>query len=100
MMDGSEMYPNSWHPSEQSYSRDYRGKAKHYTRTQRPPKYYLIDFGLSRRYEAGQVAPREIPLLGGDSTVPEFQNSNAPHDPFPTDIYYVGNMMKEECLEV
>jgi len=68
-------------------------------RTQFPPKYYLIDFGISRRYDADVVNPREPPILGGDKTVPEFQKSIAPQDPFATDIYYVGNMMKNDCLE-
>jgi len=31
--------------------------------------------------------------------VPEFQKSNTPRDPFPTDIYYIGNMIKTDCLD-
>jgi len=58
MMDASELYPQSYHPWKQSYNRDYTSKAKHYTRTQRPPKYYLMDFGFSRRYQPDQVRPR------------------------------------------
>jgi hypothetical protein len=100
MMDPTKLYPESFHPWKQRYNRGYNGKAKHHMRTQYPPKYYLIDFGISSRYEADEVNPRERPIWGGDKTVPEFQKSNAPQDPFPTDIYYVGNMMKIDCLEV
>jgi hypothetical protein len=100
MMDATELYPQSYHPWKQYYTRDYKGKAKHYTRTQRPPKYYLMDFGFSRRYGPDQIAPREIPFWGGDKTVPEFQKSNTPRNPFPTDVYYVGNLIKTECLDV
>src|SRR5215471_8671722 len=100
MMDARELYPQGWHPQNVKFRRDFRGYAKHYTRTQRPPKYYLMDFGISRRYGPDEVAPREIPWLGGDKTVPEFQNSNRPQDPFPTDIYYIGNMMKEDFMDV
>jgi len=99
-MDPTELYPESFHPWKQKYSRDYRGMAKHHMRTQYPPKYYLIDFGISRRYGEDEVNPREGPIWGRDKTVPEFQKSNAFQDPFPTDIYYVGNMMNTECLEV
>ncbi|KAJ7467078.1 hypothetical protein FB451DRAFT_1484177 [Mycena latifolia] len=50
MMDGSRMFPDGFHPMSPKRKRDfYSGRAKFYTRTQRPPKYYLIDFGLSRR---------------------------------------------------
>jgi hypothetical protein len=100
MMDATRLYPESFHPWKQSYNRDYTAKAKHHTRTQFPPKYYLIDFGISRHYGADELNILEGPIIGGDKTVPEFQKSNAPQDPFPTDVYYVGNMMKEECLEV
>jgi hypothetical protein len=100
MMDATKLYPDSFHPWEQEYTREYRGKAKHHTRTERPPKYYLIDFGLSRRYPADDKAPRDLPVRGGDKTVPEFKNYDTPHDPFSTDIYYIGNMMKEEFLQV
>src|ERR1700735_5343256 len=51
MMDGS-MYPNSWHPCDDDMDRfDFSVEAKYYTRSECPPRYYLIDFGLSRRYD-------------------------------------------------
>jgi len=33
-------------------------------------------------------------------SVPEFQTSTEPRDPFPTDIYYAGNMIREHFLDV
>ncbi|KAJ7670462.1 hypothetical protein B0H17DRAFT_1162153 [Mycena rosella] len=75
-----------------SSSRDCSDKAKFYNRTQRPPKYYLIDFGLSRKYPTRDPPPLEPPIIGGDKTVPEHQRAD-PCDPFPTDIYVLGNMI-------
>ena len=76
------------------------GRAKHFTRTHKPPKYYFIDFGISRRYEPSNTDPREVPIWGGDKEVPEFQNSNEPRNPFPTDIFYISNAIKMDFLWV
>ncbi|KAG2126000.1 uncharacterized protein EDB93DRAFT_1189164 [Suillus bovinus] len=97
MMDAKDLYPEPYHPVQPHMKRDFSGYAKHFTRTQRPPKYYLIDFGLSRRYDATEENPLEYPIFGGDKTVPEFQkNPNVPMNPFPTDIYYLGNVIREQ----
>ncbi|KAG9313015.1 hypothetical protein JVU11DRAFT_6454 [Chiua virens] len=79
--------------------RDFSGRARFRTRTSGPPKYFLIDFGLSRRYDPSVVEPREIPIWGADKEVPEFQNSNEPCNPFPTDVFYVGNMIRKDFIE-
>jgi len=96
MMDGV-MYPDDWHPYLNDFRRDDISKIiKPYTRTQRVPRYYFIDFGISRLYKPEDGPhPLEPPIRGGDKTVPEFQDSMAPCDPFPTDIYYVGNLLRE-----
>jgi hypothetical protein len=100
MIEASGMFPEGFHPLLQSSNPENTGRAKHLTRTQRPPKYYLIDFGISRRYDPADGPPLELPIQGGDRTVPEFQTSIAPCDPFPTDVYYLGNMIRLEFLEV
>jgi hypothetical protein len=99
MMDATPLYPIPYHPCVTTMRRDYKGKAKYKTRTQRPVKYYFIDFGLSRRYEP-DVVPLEDPIRGGDKTVPEFQNSDEPRNPFPTDVYYLGNLIREDFTKV
>ena len=98
-MDGV-MFPRSWHPTNGRKNRDYDGSAKYYTRTQTPPKYYLIDFGLSCRYDARDLPVLETPVSGGDRTVPEFQTPGALYDPFPTDVYYLGNVFRVDFIEV
>ncbi|KAI0952734.1 hypothetical protein AcW1_007137 [Taiwanofungus camphoratus] len=101
MMDPAPMYPEMYHPCADTRKRDFTGVAKHYTRTERPTKYYFVDFGLSRKYNLEDGPPRELPIMGGDKTVPEFQQEgyNEPSDPFATDIYYLGNLIREDFLQ-
>ncbi|KAH9920144.1 uncharacterized protein B0H18DRAFT_1025314 [Fomitopsis serialis] len=73
MMDAAVMYPGMWHPHDPRYKYDHSGWATHYSRTERPPKYYYIDFGLSRKYDPTDGPPKELPILGGDKSVPEFR---------------------------
>ena len=102
MMDPTNIFPNMYHPKSDRRNLNFRGKAKYYTRTARPTKYFFIDFGLSRKYEPGNSEPREDPIQGGDKTVPEFQGEGIyqPSNPFPTDIYYLGNLIREDFLHV
>ncbi|KAF9801072.1 hypothetical protein IEO21_10209 [Rhodonia placenta] len=84
------------HVAHRERKRDFTGTARHYSRTERPTKYYYVDFGLSRKYSPDEYPPRELPILGGDKTVPEFQGEGYDEavDPFPTDIYYLGNLIR------
>ncbi|KAH9920138.1 kinase-like domain-containing protein [Fomitopsis serialis] len=101
MMDAAAMYPDLWHPQVPSYKYDYSGIAKHYSRTERPPRYYYIDFGLSRKYDPSAGPPEELPIIGGDKTVPEFQGEgyDKPANPFRTDVYYLGNLMRTKFVD-
>ncbi|TFY60102.1 hypothetical protein EVJ58_g5351 [Rhodofomes roseus] len=100
MMDAAAMYPDMWHPQVPNLKYDYLGEAKHYSRTERPPKYYYIDFGLSRKYDPNSGPPQELPIFGGDKSVPEFQGDgyDRPANPFFTDIYYLGNLMRTQFV--
>ena len=97
MLDPSEMYPNGFHPTQINRSQDFSGRAKRHTRTRRPPRYYLIDFGLSRQYRSRDAF--DDPLRGGDRSAPEHQRGGA-CNPFQTDIYYLGNLIREEFMRV
>ncbi|KAH9996930.1 kinase-like domain-containing protein [Russula vinacea] len=96
MFDPSEMYPQGFHPTEMDRSRNFKGRAKRYTRTQRPPRYYLIDFGLSRQYLSRRAL--DVPLRGGDKSAPEHRNVTR-CNPFYTDIYYLGNLVRREFIK-
>ncbi|KAG1725264.1 uncharacterized protein EDB91DRAFT_1168927 [Suillus paluster] len=100
MMDAKDLYAEPYHPVKPYMKRDFSGHVSHYTRTRRPPKYYFIDFGLSRQYDAGEENPLEYPIFGGDKSVPEFKhNLDIPLNPFPTDVYYLGNVVREQFLD-
>ena len=100
MLDPTNMYPDSFHPVDMSRSKDFRHKVKGYSRTRRPTRYLLIDFGLSRRYDPADGPPLEEPLHGGDSTAPEHQDGKTPCNPFPTDVYYLGNLVRRYYIQV
>lgn len=100
MMDPKPLFPEMFHPRVIDWSRDLQRPAKHFARTTHPTKYYFIDFGLSRKYDPDGGPPREPPIYGGDKSVPEFRRSPEPCDPFPTDIYYIGNLIREDFLQV
>ncbi|TFY62497.1 hypothetical protein EVG20_g6687 [Dentipellis fragilis] len=99
MMDATKLYPQPWHPSAIKQRRDWKGKAKHHSRTQYPVEYYFIDYGLSKHYTQGRRL--ELPVHGGDKSAPENQEKkyNTPCDPFRTDIYYIGNLIREQFIE-
>ncbi len=97
MLDPSGMYPKGFHPIHINRRRDFKGKAKKFTRTQRPTRYYLIDFGLSRQYNSRNAL--DEPLRGGDKTAPEHRLGRR-CNPFHTDIYYLGNLIRELFLNV
>ena len=100
MLDPSNMYPESFHPAEIDRSKDFRRKAKWYSRTRRPTKYLLIDFGLSRRYDPANGPPVDKPIRGGDKSAPEHQDMVTSYNPFPTDVYYLGNLVREYYIQV
>jgi len=100
MLQGKDMFPRKYHYMEDMKLPDLSGPAPYFTRTERPPKYFLIDFGISRRYDAGVDAPLEPVILGGDKFVPEFRNLESSQNPFPTDIFCAGNMIRQQFIEV
>jgi hypothetical protein len=97
MFDPSGMYPDGFHPVKINRKRNFKGKATAYTRTQRPTRYILIDFGLSRQYPTRDVV--DEPLRGGDKSAPEHR-IQMPSNPFHTDVYYIGNLVRENFVTV
>ncbi|KAJ7680931.1 kinase-like domain-containing protein [Mycena polygramma] len=104
MMDASQgLYPHGFHPHLQDRHPDGRRNVKHRQRTQAPPKYYLIDFGISVRFDPDVLPHKAYAIEGGDKSPPEFMDGQAadfvPVDPFPTDVYYLGNLIRTEFLD-
>ncbi|KAI1795572.1 hypothetical protein LXA43DRAFT_991162 [Ganoderma leucocontextum] len=99
MMDARPMYPDGFHPCDTFLTPDYSRIAKYYSRTRRPVRYYLIDFGISRQFEENDPNPTAVPILSADRSVPEFQeDEDSARDPFPTDVYLLGNAIKKDFL--
>lgn len=105
MMDATPMYPEGFHFNGTWGRRknpDWTATAHPLSRTEcsSPVKYYFIDFGHSMRYD-GEGPALAMPIGGGDKTVPEFRGDGMgqPHDPFPTDVYYLGNALRQIFLD-
>jgi hypothetical protein len=92
MMESEKICPGGFHHFVMHNKPDLSGAAKFYTRTQRPSKYFLIDFGMSRRYEPGDD-PVE-PTIFPDGKTQGLQN------PFQVDVYLAGNLVRETFLDV
>ncbi|RDX54859.1 hypothetical protein OH76DRAFT_1478375 [Lentinus brumalis] len=100
MYDPRPMFPEPYHPMFTDKSLDFKRSVSHYSRTKRPCRYYWTDFGLSRQYEPDDVHPEENIILGGDRTVPEFKDEHVfTHNPYHTDLYYLGNLIREDFLQ-
>lgn len=101
MMDSRPILPKLFHPQSPRMSLDFRYFVSPRSRTRYPVKYYFTDFGHSRRYDPDDKNPSEVPLLGGDKTVPEFRNDRStPRNPFHTDVYYMGNLIRRYFIQV
>ena len=85
------MFPDGHHFKKNLRKPDLSGPAKFYTRTQRPSKYFIIDFGMSRRYESDNDSPVE-------PTVTE--NGVQLQNPFQVDIYLAGELIRQVFLDV
>lgn len=88
------------HPIRRERSYDYKRKVKQRTRTEYPTRYYIIDFGLSRKFSPGDelIAPVS---RGGDKSVPEYKDpSRTVSNPFAIDVYCLGNLIQEWFVAV
>jgi hypothetical protein len=100
MMDPSGLFPVPFHPVLTDMTRDIRTKVRPLTRSECPVKYYWIDFGVACKYRPEDRPPTERIVMGADKSPPEHKNKKTKCDPFPTDVYYVGNLVRESFLRV
>lgn len=100
-MDAGPMYSHPFHPCDHTRRRDWKGKARPYTRTERPVRYYIIDYGLSHRLRPDEQ-PLILPIVGADKSVPEHQGMREAElsDPFATDIYTAGSLVNAWFIRV
>ncbi|KAJ7196504.1 kinase-like domain-containing protein [Mycena pura] len=96
MQDPTKLYPRGFHPVNYCLNPTNDGLAYCITRTECWPRYHIIDFGLSRRYDPSKGPPLEPVTPGGDRNPPEYTNGAC--NPFPADIYALGTLMKRHFL--
>ena len=99
MMDATFLYPFGFHPYLQTMTPDIRREAKSLRRRDVGPiKYYFIDFGLSSRFDDGDV-DRLVTGRICQQDVPELSDT-VPYDPFAADVYLLGDAYKRAFIEV
>ncbi|KAK0187609.1 hypothetical protein F5146DRAFT_934001, partial [Armillaria mellea] len=96
MLDGSKLYPKGCHSAKHWMNEFYTGGSKHITRTECWPRYFIIDFWMSRRYVPPEIRYEPVSKCG-NRYVPEYIGSKAGDqcNPSPTDVFCLGNMLKE-----
>src|SRR6266478_6431831 len=88
-MEGDGMYPEGFHPMWPNITQACDGAAKQrFTRTRKPPRYYLTGFGSASYFPPSERNPLVFASQGGNDDLPE---QMAPYDPFPADVYCLGN---------
>lgn len=97
-MDARSLFPQGHHPVRLNYSPDGVYQISPLNRQDRPVKYYFIDFGLSSHFKPGDT-PLVVGTKGRDKEPPELSDTD-PYNPFPLDIYILGNMYLHEFVQV
>ncbi|KAF5329164.1 hypothetical protein D9611_013212 [Ephemerocybe angulata] len=97
MIDTTKIIPRGTHPWDPSSAPDgrregFKGGPKWRSRwSARPNHYFVIDFGYSRKF-ATNTGVRLLGIYGQDTSVPEMSLTE-PYDPFPVDVYHLGNLL-------
>lgn len=100
MMDAPSIFPNGFHPANIALDRGgVRGiKTIPRYKASGPIRYYFIDFDISKLYEADEEH-LYIGDDGADRDVPEMSDIEA-YDPFPGDVFILGNVFKKHFIPV
>ena len=91
MIEDEKMFPEGYHFKLNLRKPDLSGPAKLYTRTQRPSKYFIIDFGMSRRYESDNDSPEEATITAKGVFL---------QNPFQVDIHLAGELVRQVFMDV
>lgn len=99
MMDGRSLYDEPFHPVHQTHSIDgNRLVYPKYLRSQKPVRYYYIDFGYASWFR-GANDPRTVVGSRARERAPE-QTGGNPYDPFKADIYQLGAVIRRDLIPV
>ena len=98
MYDAPGLYPKGFHPM--GVNLDTNGKRAYPLHRGDVPlvRYYFTDFGISTRFEDDE--PRKVLGTDGlDQDAPELSEARL-YDPFPLDIFILGNVFKNYFTKV
>ncbi|KAJ7032028.1 kinase-like domain-containing protein [Mycena alexandri] len=96
LQDPTKLYPRGFHPVHSCLNPTNDGLAYSITRTECWPRYYIIDFGLSRRYDPSNGPPLEHAIPSGDRHPPDYAGTEC--NPFPEDIRSLGDILKRHFI--
>ena len=95
-----QMYPRGFHPLLQVAEADFSRPANPNRRREaKDIKYIFIDFGISSRFNSLEERYLVYGCMAQDPTIPELSGI-VPYNPFAIDVYTLGNVYREELLEV
>ncbi|EJC99794.1 uncharacterized protein FOMMEDRAFT_127977 [Fomitiporia mediterranea MF3/22] len=99
MMDGTNIYPNGFHPTFAMYTLDGLGPANPQRRRDvSHVKYYFTDFGISSDFNPQDNTRLVTGVNGQDRDVPELSRT-VPYDPFAVDVFILGNLYCKQFLK-
>ncbi|KAI0786605.1 hypothetical protein C8Q75DRAFT_892903 [Abortiporus biennis] len=61
---------------------------------------FMHECNVAHRFNPTNGPPRTLAIRGSDPSAPELQNPIGPVDPFPTDIYYLSNMIYMDFIDI
>ena len=98
MFDGAGMYPKGFHAILWNFDANGNQTTPRRRRDVPAVKYYFTDFGISSRFQDGK--PHLVTGTSGlDREVPELLHLSE-YDPFPVDVFILGNVFKHHFVEV
>ncbi|KAG8719280.1 hypothetical protein FRC08_003230 [Ceratobasidium sp. 394] len=98
MMDAYPLYDEPFHPFYHFRSLDGKRRVRpRYLRSQRPVRYYYIDFGYAKWFRDGDAGPRTVVGWRAREQTPE-QVEGFPYDPFKADIFQLGAIIRRDLI--
>lgn len=96
LMDARPLYTEPFHPFFQTRALDgQRPLYPAYLRSQKPVRYYYIDFGYAKWFKGGE--DRKVLGWKAREQTPE-QAEGIPYDPFLADVYQLGAIIRRDLI--
>lgn len=98
MLDPQHMYPTGFYTGVAHHAHrtpDFVGRAQAFTRTQRPSKYYWIDYGLAVSAAPDALVPY---VRGGDKSIPETRQLVSEANSYKIDVWVMGHLLQKHLV--